>query len=253
MSRTSWKLIGSTSQINDGYEDYTSTGMLTLDLVTDRAESRWAQQLITDRHYLRTPVDARCRPLIYLLHYHYSAGAHAAAGPRVVGCLIFGRPEASRCYAGELTYGSQADVRTGRAQFDRWEVVNLARVWLHPTIQQGGLDYVPNAATWVIGQALRRVVVDYLLTYPPCFLDQPWKLRMCLSYCDTRKHRGTIYRAAGFQLVRTNAGGIETWARPLRGLQGHERVQIERRSAQSPRSKRYRSQRAAQVHQEVLL
>lgn len=219
--------------------------MLTLDLA-DHDGLRWAQRQVAKHHYLRTPVDVRCRPLAYLVRLD------AFNGP-VVGCLIFGRPEATRCYDGGLTYGSQADVRTGRARWDRWEILNLARVWLHPTIQSGGLDYVPNAATWVIGQALKHVVVDYLLTYPPCFLDEPWRLKVCLSYCDTRKHKGTIYRAAGFELVRTNGDGIETWARPLRGLQGHERKLIERRAEQSPRSRRYRSQRAVQAEQEVLL
>ena len=32
-----------------------------------------------------------------------------------------------------------------------------------------------------------------------------------LSYCDTRSHKGTIYRAAGFALSRTNERGIETY------------------------------------------
>jgi hypothetical protein len=76
---------------------------------------------------------------------------------------------------------------------------------------------------------------------------------MCLSYCDTSKHRGTIYKAAGFQLARTNEHGIETWARPLRGLQGHERQRIERLAAQSARSRRYRARRSIQVTQEAFL
>ena len=123
-------------------------------------------------------------------------------------------------------------------------MLNLARVWLDPRLQRGGAWYVPDAATRAIGLALHAVVLDYLLTFPPCFLEEPWKLRQCLSYCDTRIHRGTIYRAAGFELVRTNDAGIQTWARPLRGLQGHERKAVERRAEVHPRSQRYRAQRA---------
>lgn len=208
--------------------------MLTLELANSTG-LRWAQDSVTRFHYLYRPVDSRCSVLAYLV----------MRGSERVGCLLFGRPEATRCYQGGLTYGSQADVAAGRARFDRWVILNLARVWLDPRIQQGGEWHVPNAATWAIGAALRRVVVDYLEHYPPCFLDEPWKLRMCLSYCDTSKHRGTIYKAAGFERVRTNDRGIETWARPLRGLQGHERQQIERLAAQSARSRRYRAGRAA--------
>jgi len=52
------------------------------------------------------------------------------------------------------------------------------------------------------------------LAYPPCFLEQPYQLRVCLSYCDTRVHQGTIYRASGFALARQNNQGIETWMNP---------------------------------------
>lgn len=211
---------------------------LTLKLA-DVAALDWAQEQVSRHHYLHAPVDSRCSVVGYVL---------IDRGERV-GCLLFGRPEATRCYAGALTYGSQADVAAGRAQYDRWEIVNLARVWLDPRIQAGGAWYVPNAATWAIGEALRHVVVDYLAAYPPCYLEEPWRLRQCLSYCDRRIHAGTIYKAAGFRLARTNADGIETWHRPLRSLQGHERKLIEKRSAQSARSRVYRSRRAAPAEQ----
>lgn len=214
---------------------------LTLRLA-DAAGRSWAQTQIATHHYLRTRVPNQCRPLAYVVE-------HAALGP--VGCLIFGRPQAQRCYVGGLTYGSLADVLDGRAFFERWEVINLARVWLDPRIQLSGSHYVPNAASRMIGQALRRVVSDYLMACPPIDLLEPWHLAMCLSYCDTRVpgHYGTIYRAAGFWRVRRNAAGIETWARPLRPLRGAERRQIVERSLEHPRSR----QRAALVEAELEL
>jgi hypothetical protein len=169
------------------------------------------------------------------------------------GCLLFGRPEATRCYQGELTYGSQADVSSGRARFDRWEVINLARVWLTPESQGPGGWGTGWLATWAIGQALRHIVVDYLHEFPPCFLNEPWKLKTCLSYCDTRIHSGALYKAAGFRLARTNEQGIQTWYRPLRGLQGSERKAIEKQAEQSYRSRVYRSQRAVAATQEVFV
>jgi hypothetical protein len=211
-------------------------------ILADTTALDWAQTQISVYHYLHAPVDARCSVLGYLVMHNDER----------VGCLLFGRPEATRCYQGDLTYGSQADVCSGRARFDRWEVINLARVWLDPRLQRGGCWEVPCLATMLISQALKRIVIDYLQARPPCFLDEPWKLRQAISYCDTRIHSGTIYKAAGFKLSRTNASGIQTWYRPLRTLQGHERKLIERSSAQSKRSQHYRAQRAAQAVQEIL-
>lgn len=207
--------------------------MSTLQLqLADRAGIAWAQQQVTEHHYLRRPVDTRCSVLAYLVMHEGEC----------VGCLIFGRPEATRCYP---WYGSVEDVANGKARLSRWEVVNLARVWLHPCIQAGGERYVPNAATRAIGQALRRVVADYLLRFPPCFPDEPYELRECLSYCDTSLHRGTIYRAASFRLERENRRGIQTYARPLRRLSYAERALVLARCDQSPRSRRMRAERVA--------
>lgn len=212
-----------------------------LELADERALD-WAQAQVSAHHYLHAPVDSRCSVLGYIVTDN---------GERA-GCLLFGRPESTRCYQGDLTYGSQADVCSGRARFDRWEIVNLARVWLTPDSQGPGGWGTGWLATWAIGQALKRVVVEYLHEYPPCYIDEPWRLRACLSYCDTRIHSGTVYKAAGFKLARTNERGIQTWYRPLRGLQGAERKAIEKQCAQSYRSRVYRSQRAAQAVQEVL-
>lgn len=69
----------------------------------------------------------------------------------------------------------------------------------------------PALASAAIGAALARVGFDYLMTHPPCFVDQPYAVRAVLSYCDTRRHRGTVYRSAGWHLARRNADGVETW------------------------------------------
>jgi len=204
------------------------------------SELQWAQQQVIEHHYLHTPVDKRCKPLAYIVTFREQRA----------GCLIFGRPEATACYP---WYGSVNDVRVGRARLSRWEIINLARVWLDSIIQRGGSSYIPNAATFVIAQALSRVVADYLILNPPCFLEEPWQLRECLSYCDTRYHRGTLYRASNFRLVRENRRGIQTYARSLRHLTHQERTLIIRLAEQHPRSRQYRSQRrTAHIHQTSL-
>jgi len=205
--------------------------------LADSAGIRWAQQQVTTSHYLHRPVDTRCSLLVYLV----------LLGQERVGTLIFGRPEAQRVNG---WYGSVDDVAAGHCPLIRWQVLNLARIWLHPRIQAGGPDYIENAATFVIAQALRRVVVEYLLLYPPCFLGEPYELVDCLSYCDSRVHIGILYRAANFHLVRENERGIQTYARPLRALSRVERQAVIQAAQVSPRSRHYRAMRAAAMWQQ---
>lgn len=228
----------------------------TIDLVVgDAGGLEWAQQQVAAHHYLRTRVDTRCRPLALIVTYR---------GERA-GCLIWGRPEATRCYDGGLTYGSQADVAAGRAQFDRWEVIALARVWLDPRLQAGGAWCRPGEvpgytdrrgafrstlATSLLSIGSLLITQAYLLRYPPCYLDEPYLLRAALSYCDTRVHRGTIYRAAEWQRARVNDDSIETWWRPLPATPEPWDADIRRAAEQSLRSRTYRARRAADATQE---
>lgn len=208
-----------------------------------------AQRLVAAHHYLRAPVDPRCRTLAYAVYL----------GDRHVGCLIVGRPEATRCYRGGLTYGSQTDVQAGRAQFDRWCVLNLARVWLDPLVQPGGGLYGPgilpgfvdrrgvwrsSLASTAIRAMLARVGVDYLAAHPPVDCAYPYTIQAVLSYCDRSKHRGVIYRAAGFQIARTNERGIETWwSDAVAPLTFEQDAAIRRLSEITPRSQRIRARR----------
>jgi hypothetical protein len=114
-----------------------SASPLTLRLA-DAAGRSWAQAQIATHHYLHTRVPNQCRPLAYLVE-------HAEIGP--VGCLIFGRPQAQRCSVGGFTYGSLADVCDGRAFWECWEIINLARVWLEPSARSRGLVYGVRAQT----------------------------------------------------------------------------------------------------------
>lgn len=228
--------------------------MITLH-VADRAGADWAQRQVTEHHYLRASVDPRSRPFVYLVELH-----HPQILPQRIGTLIFGRPESTRCYQGKLTYGSLSDAAAGRAQFDRWEVLNLARVWLSPIVQAGGQwhrpsllpGYVDRRGLWrstlastVITEALARVGYDYLSAHPPVDCAYPYAIRAVLSYCDRRLHKGTIYRAAGFELARTNERNIETWYTPaVAPLSSAQDADIRRRSEVSHRSQRIRARRA---------
>lgn len=214
-----------------------------------------AQSTVKEFHYLRAPVDARCSPVAYEVILDEIERDYQSR----IGVLIFGRPEATRCYSGALTYGSLADVQSGRATFDRWEVLNLARVWLHPRVQSGGdlyrpellPGYIDRRGVWrstlasaVVRLALGSIGYDYLSKRPPCFPDEPYELRAVLSYCDTSKHKGTLYRAAGFQLARTNERGIETYVTTdVAPLTSYQHDMVRKASDRSPRAQRLRGQR----------
>jgi hypothetical protein len=225
--------------------------VIVLRMVNKSAVLRY-QQLITLHHYLRTPVDSRCSVEAY--------GAYCRGwAPEVeAGCLIFGRPEATRC---STWYGSVEDVEAGRCEVTRWGVLNVARVWLSPAVQRGGQccsaeyglpGFIDRRGEWrstlaseVLNAAARTIGYEYLLRRPPCFLDEPYEIRWLMSYADSTIHRGTIYREAGWELYRTNKEGIQTWRTPLPPLTPEQDAEVRRRAGDSPRSKRYRAQRAA--------
>jgi hypothetical protein len=222
--------------------------MLTL-VLANEAGLRWSQNLVTDYHYLHTPVDVRCRPLAYQVMLF----------ERPVGCLIFGRPEATKVLG---WYGSVKDVEARVCPLTRWQVLNLARVYLDPCLQRGGHfdhprglvgpsvlpffydrcnEWHPAVASYVLDLALERIVFDYLYHRPPVWMEQPYELVHILSYNDTKRHRGIIYQAAGFELVRKNNNGIQTYRRVARPLTAAEHVIIARRSREDKRAQRLRA------------
>jgi hypothetical protein len=171
------------------------------------------------------------------------------------GYLVFGRPQATRC---QDWFGSVEDVRTGRCEVTRYQVLNLARVWIDPRFQAGGElcdpEYVPGffdrkkawrstLASAVIKQWVHQFSQSYLVVRPPVFLSEPYELKWLLSYCDTRLHRGVIYRQAGFELFRTNEDGIQTWRIRLNGLDGMQNKMVIAASERDQRAIRIRAQR----------
>ena len=103
---------------------------LALHLLTSKDDILNCQALIAAEHYLHAPVDPRSRPEFYQVRMDCGAG-----WSMFVAYLIFGRPEATRC--GQW-YGSVDDVQAGRCEVTRWQVLNLARLWIAPEYQPGG-------------------------------------------------------------------------------------------------------------------
>lgn len=207
---------------------------------------RWAAMHIERGHYLHKMPDPRTSFEVY------SIGLHG----RLIGALVFGRPEATRCAD---WYGGVDDVKARRCDVTRWQVLNLARVWVSPDYQAGGAlcrpDVVPGyvdrrgmfrstLASDALRAAMRVIGFDYLVRRPPCFLDEPYQIAWLLSYCDTRLHRGTIYAASGFERYRVNERGIETWRVRLPELTDGQDAEIRAVADVHPRSVRYRHERA---------
>jgi len=199
------------------------------------ARSHWERD-----HYLHRFPDPRSRTLVYVV----------TRDGEPVGALGVNRPEASTT---RPLFGSLADLAAGLVARSYWSVVNLCRVWLSPDIQRGGRWYIPNAATWAIGQVRRRCTLDYLLAYPPVACEQPYTLDLMISYCATAQHQGTIYRAAGFTLARTNKRGLQTWTHLLRPLRARDDARVRLASLHDPRAQAHRARRACPLTQLPLL
>lgn len=208
----------------------------------------FAQQMIEQNHYLHRRVHTLARPMAYLV----------MRGTEPMGSIFFSRAHAARVFGkrNERTipgfpslgrWGNLGDVQAGRCAHTQWEVVNLARFYLYPRLQdRRSQDYVPNAASFLLRQALWHVCLDYLLVYPPAFLDQPYLLRQCISYCQRERFLCTLYLASAFRLVRTNKDGMQTYARPLRGLMPHEKRQVAEASLASQWAREHRADKAFQ-------
>lgn len=77
------------------------------------------------------------------------------------------------------------------------ELLEFARLYLHQNI--------PHTASCAIGQTLRRIRSDWLLEYPDAKTP-----RLVVSWSDTTRHSGTVYKAANFQWLRKSRGDKRT-------------------------------------------
>lgn len=217
---------------------------------TSRTEAayEWAARMISANHYLHRMPDPRTSLEVFLVRHP----VHVVPA----GVLVFGRPEATRCAD---WYGSVQDQQSGKCQVTRWQIINLSRVWIHPDFQTGGrfcrFGVVPGYmdrhrvfrstfASAILRTVSQQIGYDYLRHRPPCFLDEPYGIAWMLSYCNTSLHHGTIYRASGFELYRTNSNGIQTWRIPIPSLTTAQDAHIRTLATHHPRSIAYRGRRS---------
>lgn len=100
----------------------------------------------------------------------------------------------------------------------KWQVLSLARLWIHPDLQSGGELFSPDIlpgfvdrkgsfrstlASTMIRSSFQLVQSRWLEVHPPRFLEQPYHILKIISFCDTRYFTGAVYRATGFRYCGT--------------------------------------------------
>lgn len=158
----------------------------------NKSDVAWAQAIVTEHHYLHQPVNNQARPMVYLVDYQ---------GERL-GLVMAGGPHAT-CNKGWYGYPGL---------ITKWQVLDLNRIWLSPRIQKGGDlckpdicpgfigwrgKWWPSVASWAIEEVLSRVQRDRVSLWPPVFIEEPYHIRLVISYHDPKYHTGAIYRWTG--------------------------------------------------------
>ena len=136
-------------------------------------------------HYLRRWPDARSLPFGYGLQID---GRTIADDGRLFGLVVFKKPQHHQ-QRGLFGYtGLPTD----------WQVLDLARVWVHPCLQRKENGHSLCVFSQMVGKAIRRVQWDWLEHHPPRFPDSLYHIEVIISYCDRDHHDGKAYRASGF-------------------------------------------------------
>jgi hypothetical protein len=143
------------------------------------ADAPALNDMATQYHYMHRPVHRKARPFGWTVRF--DGNSHIADG-KPAGFVMFASVHFTRL-TGVFGYPGLPT---------KWQTLSLARLWLHDELPR-------NSETVVIAKTLRLVQARWLEVHPPRWLDQPYHVRVILSYADTRYHNGTIYRAANFE------------------------------------------------------
>jgi hypothetical protein len=250
-----------------------TTLQLRLQVAEETQEKDWAKAMLVKYHYMHRAWHPKSDPFVYLIKRKRDDAP--------VGCILFNRMQCSRLRdsSGELWCGRLDEKIAGACSYTQWELITLGRFWLSPLIQQPYPQHqmapvpcgpvpqflfapeeplaepVHHAASQIIIEALDSIVYDYLVRFPPPFPEEPWRLRQCVSYCDTRLFNCAIYQASRFRVIRENEQGMRTYTHSLRDLTPQEEETILDASKTNQRCRRRRAARefAATMKQPAIL
>jgi hypothetical protein len=163
--------------------------------------AEWLNEMATKHHYMHQAIHSRACPFGWAL----------ALDAQI--CRPDGRP------AGFIVFASVHFTQL-RGEFGypglptKWQVLSLARLWIHPDLQTGGAlysadilpgfinrkgDFESTLATEVIAGALDMVQMRWIEIHPPPFPDEPYHILKVISFANTELFSGEIYRAARFR------------------------------------------------------
>jgi hypothetical protein len=172
---------------------------MTFTLTTKPVE--WLNAMATEYHYMHRPVHQRAVPFGWAVSFD---GQTMRPDGRPNGFLVYCSIHFTRL-GGEFGYPGLPT---------KWQVLSLARMWLHPDFQADGEMFSPDIlpgftdrkgvfrstlATDLIKQSFGLVQSRWLEVHPPRYLSEPYHVVKIISYADTRFFEGKIYRAAGFR------------------------------------------------------
>lgn len=175
-----------------------------MNLAVTRDDSGLVQQMVIRYHYLHRWPSPLSLPFSYRLVVD---GQDCAPDGRAWGVVVMKKPQhlkQSRLfgYEGLLTH---------------WQVLDLARVWVHPDLQTHQGDHALCVFSQMVGLVLRRVNHDWLEHHPPVYPELPYHIRLIISYCELEHHDGVAYRASGFRSIGLSSDGQkEVYVRHLR-------------------------------------
>lgn len=174
----------------------------TLDVLRDNSQE--LRHHAVKFHYLhRWPV-ATSLPFGYALMIN---SERYAPDGRLWGFVVMKKPQHLR----------QKDLFGVPGQPTAWQVLDLARVWIHPSLQgESATEFFTNRAgqraprnlnvfSQMVSKVIKRVQWDWLEVHPPRFPELPYHILVIISYCQLDHHDGIGYRASGFQSIGLSA------------------------------------------------
>lgn len=159
-----------------------------MEIAVMRDDSEGIRQTIETHHYLRRWPDPRSLPFGYRLIID---GSSAAGDGRPHGIVVFKKPQHHK-QKGLFGYDGLPTA---------WQVLDLARVWVHPDWQRHENGHALSMFSRMVSKALKVVQRDWLEHHPPRYPELPYHIELVISYCELLHHEGIGYRASNFKSI----------------------------------------------------
>ena len=153
-------------------------------------EAAILNSMATEYHYMHRAVHYRGCPFGYLVEFD---GQTILPDGKPAGFIIFA----------SIHFTKQRGIFGYPGLPTKWQVLSLARLWLHDDLPHNSETVVISKAIKPRGEAhISLAGYDWLRVHPPKFPEQPYHIRLINSYSDkTYGHEGTIYKAANFERI----------------------------------------------------